>query len=231
VRKLVSWAAALIVPAMMLTGPLGGADNNKDKDKDKDSDKPAEKYTKVTTLAGKIMAVYEDKRKIRIQVSVPKVNPQGILNIQNAQLAMARANSLLALLQAKQQMLQAQRSLYTSTNVEIEVQAIDEVVVRTATPREAFDEKGKIKKFTKAELKELRGNNPKLPGYTAVFGDLTADQFIQLSVVRKKGEAAPKPASKPKKKGKDGDLEADALGDDAPLVNMIMILAEPPPSK
>jgi hypothetical protein len=222
--------AVLLVPAMMLTSPLVGAD--KDKDKDKDSDKPpAEKYIKVTTVTGKVMAVYEDKRKVRIQISVPKLNPQGIMSLQRAQLALVTARTLPAMIQARQQVMQAQNSLYTQSHVEVEVQAIDDVVVRTAHPREAFDEKGKVKKFTKAELKELKGD-PKQPGYKAEFGDLSADQIIQVVVVRKKSEPAPKPAAKPKKKkGKDDDIEAADLKDDSPIVNHIMILADPPPSR
>ncbi len=229
-RKFVSWMAALLVPAMMLTSPLAGADKNKDKDKDKDSDKPAEKYIKLGTAAGKVMAVYEDKRKIRVQIAVPKLNPQGIIAIKQAQIAMATANTLVGIIQARQQMANAQRSLYTNTNVEVEIEAIDDVVVRAARPREAFDEKGKPKKFTRAELKELKGD-PKMPDFKAEFGDLTADQIIQFTIVRKKGEPAPKPAPKPKKKGKDDDIDPAALKDDTPLVNTIMIVAEPPPAK
>jgi hypothetical protein len=128
-------------------------------------------------------------------------------------------------------MAQAQRNMYTNSHVEVEVQAIDDVVVRRVRPADTFDEKGKIKKLTRAELKEQKGD-PKQPGYKAEFGDLSADQYITLTVVRKKGEPASKPARPAKKKkGKDDDLDADALRDDTPLVNTIMILAEPPPAK
>ena len=60
-RQVVSWVAALVVPVMLLAGPLVGAD--KKKDADKDDDKPAEKLIKVGAVAGKVMAVYEDKRR------------------------------------------------------------------------------------------------------------------------------------------------------------------------
>jgi hypothetical protein len=223
--------AVLLVPAMMLTSPLAGADKNKDKDKDKDLDKPTEKYIKVGTLSGKVMAVYEDKKKVRVQIAYQKLNPQGLVSVQQAQLAMAMARTLQAVVQARMQMANAQRNLYTTAHVEVEVQAIDDVVVRTVRPREAFDEKGKIKKFTKAELKELRGPDPKLPYFKAEFGDLTADQVIEVQVVRKKGEPKPKPAPRPKKKGKDDDIDPETLRDDAPLVNMIIIRADPLPSK
>src|SRR5215470_4755 len=59
---------------------------------------------------------------------------------------------------------------------DVELQAIDDVVVRTARPREQVDDKGKVKRLTRAELKELKGPDPKLPGYKAEFGDLQTEQ-------------------------------------------------------
>ena len=117
-----------------------------------------------------------------------------------------------------------------------EGQAIEDVVVRAALPREEFDDKGKIKKLTKAELKEQKGPDPKMPGYNAEFSDLSTEQFVVLTIVRKKG--APKPKAKAKlvlpKRGKakdemDGEV-ADLLEDTTPQVSMV-IFAQPPMPK
>jgi hypothetical protein len=229
----------LLVPVMLLTGPLLGADKkDADKDKDKDADKPAkasDQWVKAGVVSGKVMAVYEDKRKLRIQVVIPymKLNPGALNSMQQAQLSMARATTIQARLQAQMQMQQAQATLYTVDKVtkEVEVQALDEVVVRTARPREQFDEKGRVKKFTKAEMKELKGPDPKVPGYKAEFGDVTADQVLQCTIVRKKGAPAPKAPKVKVKKGKDAEDLGDALADDTPTVSMIMIVAEPPSAK
>jgi hypothetical protein len=222
---MVSFVAALALPVMLLSSPLVGAEKKADKE-----DKGGDKWIKSGTMTGKIMTIYEDKRKLRLQISYVnmKPNPSAMAALQQAQIQMAQARTIQARLQAQQTMMQQQRNLYTmeKKTKDLEFQAIDDVVVRTARPREAFDEKGKIKKFTKAELKELKGNNPKLPGYKAEFGDLTADQIVQVTVVRKKGEPAPK-----RKKGKKGDdLDAE-LVDDTPHVSLILIQADPPPGK
>jgi hypothetical protein len=226
VRRMVSWLAALALPTILLSGSFA-ADKKADKE-----EKPGDGWVKSGTMVGKIMTVYEDKRKLRLQINyqIAKLNPSALAGIQQAQMQMARATTVAARIQAQQQMMQQQRNLYTyeKKSKELEFQAIEDVVVRTAKPREAFDEKGKIKKFTKAELKELKGD-PKLPGYKAEFGDLTADQIVKLTIVRKKGEPAPK--ARPKKKGKDDDgLDAELI-DDTPHVGMILILADPPPAK
>jgi len=230
VRRMVSWVVALVVPAMFLAGPLVGADKKADKDKEAEK---GDKWIKSGVMSGKIMTVYEDKRKLRLQISyqVPKFNPGAMAAMQQAQLQMAQARTYAARILAQQQMMAQQGKIYTyeKKTKELEFQAIEDVVVRTSKPREAFDEKGKIKKFTKAELKELKGPDRKVPGYKAEFGDLTADQIVQVTVVRKKGEPAPKRKAKAKK-GKEDDLDADLI-DDTPNVGLIMILADPPPSK
>ncbi|HEV2950401.1 MAG TPA: hypothetical protein VGX70_23680, partial [Gemmataceae bacterium] len=52
-------------------------------------------------------------------------------------------------------------------------------------PPVAYDDKGNKKKYTAKELKELRGDS-KLEGYTAGFEDLKTNQYVKVSLVRKK---------------------------------------------
>ena len=112
---------------------------------------------------------------------------------------------------------------------DIEIQAADDVVVRMANPKADFDDKGRIKKYTKKEKAELRGTDKKLPGYKADFGDLTTDQLILVTLVRKKG--SPGVAKMPKRKGKDKDdaAAADLLDENAPKASLILIVREPAP--
>jgi len=228
--RTVAWLAALCVPALLLVGP---AFAQKDKDKDIEKDKPATQWVKVTTVTGKVMAVYEDKRKLRVQIAVPKLDVGQVQALANAKQAMATARDVNAVRQASMQMQQAQARLYTTENKDVEVQAIDDVVVRLSRPKPDFDDKGRVKKLTKEELKEAKGDS-KLPGYKAEFGDVQTEQIVQITVVRKKGAAAahkPK-ATTPKKvkgKGKDADTDFDALAEETtPQVSMIMVLAQPP---
>jgi hypothetical protein len=226
----VGWLAALCLPVLWMVGPvLAFAD--KEKDKDKDSEK--EKWVTVTKIPAKVTAVYEDKRKLRVQVQVPKLDQGQVQALANARAALAQARDLNAVRSAQQQMAQAQAKLYTTEWKDLDVQAIDDVVVRSLNPRQEFDEKGRRKKLTKQELKEAKGEGElaKLPGYKAEFGDVQTEQIVQLTVVRKKG--APPPKQKPKVpavkgKGKDMDADLDALAEDTtPQVSLIMIVATP----
>jgi len=224
------WLAALCLPVLWLVGPvLAFAD--KEKEKDKDAEK--EKWVTVTKIQAKVSAVYEDKRKLRIQITVPKLDLNQVQALANARAAMAQARDVNALRQAQQQMAQAQARLYTTENKDLDVQAIDDVVVRSLHPRQEFDDKGRLKKLTKEELKEAKGEGElaKLPGYKAEFSDVQTEQIVQLTVVRKKNSPAPKAKPKPvgiKGKGKDMDADLDALAEDStPQVSFIMIVATP----
>ncbi len=247
-RRTLSLAAVLIVPLMLCTGDLANAQKSKDKMKDKDDDIPknTEKTVKAGSLVGRVVGIEEDKRKIRLSVSYPvtTIDQGQVQAVANAQNQMARAQYDLRvardvnaanqarqqMAQAQQQMAQAQARLYKTemkTKDDIYVKAGDDVAVRTARPKEDFDDKGKIKKYTKAELKELKGDG-KLPGYKAEFGDLAVDQYVQITLVRKKGAPAPKPV--PKKGKKDADAIGDAIGDDGQMASVILIVRQPAPS-
>jgi hypothetical protein len=73
----------------------------------------------------------------------------------------------------------------------VKVMTIDEVKVRTKNPPIQYDDKGNKKKYTAKELKDLKGDS-KLPGYTAEFGDLKTNQYVQITLVRKKSDKAAK---------------------------------------
>jgi hypothetical protein len=255
-RRMIALTAVLVLPLLFCAGPSAQAQKTKkgaDADKDKDGDtKNSEKLIKSGVIVGRVMNVYEDKKRLRIEVSIPVTtpNPGAAGQVASAQQAMAQAQYAVrtattpqAALQARQQMaqaqyqmMQAQANLYQTKMVkqEVEVQATDDLVVRMAQPKQDFDEKGRIKKYTKAELKELKGDS-KLPGYKAEFTDVQNEQIIRVTTVRKKGEttAAPKPAPVvKKKKGKDEDEKpADGLMDKMMQASLIEILREPPMPK
>src|SRR5262245_4813717 len=147
--RTVGWMAALSLPALILIGPAL-AQKDKDKDKDKDPEK-ATQWVTVGKVNAKVMAAYEDKRKLRVQVSVPKLDAGQVQALNNAKAAYAQAQAnrdLNGMRSASQQMAQAQARLYTTENKDLDVQATDDVIVRNAKPREEFDDKGRIKKLT-----------------------------------------------------------------------------------
>ena len=103
----------------------------------------------------------------------------------------------------------------------IELNTTEEVKVRRLTPPDQFDEKGRVKRYTAKELKELKGKD-KEPGFPAEFADLVSEQYITVTLVRKKD--APR-VSKPRVRGKDSDV--DLLSDNLPQASMILIVREP----
>jgi len=88
---------------------------------------------------------------------------------------------------------------------DVKVMTADDVKVRTKNPPVAYDDKGNKKKYTAKELKELKGNDPKLPGYSAEFNDLKQNQVVEVSLVRKKSDRNAK----------------------QPLASVILIVAQP----
>ena len=67
---------------------------------------------------------------------------------------------------------------------QVKLSVVDGVKVRTRLLPMAFDEKGAPRKLTTEEVKELRGNDPKLPGYAADYSDLKGGQAVLIYLGR-----------------------------------------------
>jgi len=94
---------------------------------------------------------------------------------------------------------------------EFDLTSRDKVIVRLLELPAEYDDKGNLKKYSAAELKELKGKNPDLPGYTADFSKLQVGQTVRVTL------AKPKPAK-----------DKEATDDKKPQVSMIVIVAEAP---
>jgi hypothetical protein len=68
----------------------------------------------------------------------------------------------------------------------VEAEAIDTVIVRRKDLPLEYDDKGNVKEYTEKEKKELRGPDPKLPGYTAKWEDVQSGQKVKLYLKTKK---------------------------------------------
>jgi hypothetical protein len=110
-----------------------------------------------------------------------------------------------------------------TTTQDVDFQATEDVKVRTLAPPEQFDEKGKPKKYTKEELKELKGKDRLLPGFESSPEKLEAGQTVKVTLAaRKKAKAA----AKEKDADKDVDKAADAETEKKFQVKLIVIHAE-----
>jgi hypothetical protein len=158
-------------------------------------------------LAGKLLSVPDSDRMFTVAVTYPQVVPNPnqdfrgaaglrwqynhILQLQQ-QLAQRRtrnpAGTLAQLqravaqfqLQLTRAQLNAVRVVHVTQNVDF--QAAEEVKVRTLQPAAAFDDKGNIKKYTPAELRQLKGKDPGLPGFESAAEDLKAGQTVQVAL-------------------------------------------------
>jgi hypothetical protein len=230
-------ATALMV-LIFFALPAPADDEKKDakpdpmKEIDKKEAEKTEKRTKNGVLRGRILSVDESKNVIDLElhIPVPRIN-EGAANA----LAQAQVNLQAAMIKRDAQgVANAQRSiaaesmkLYKLEDVKrkIQVSPVEDVKVRLANPPPQFDEKGKPKKYTKKELDEMKGPDPKLPGYQADFGDLKADQYVEVTLVKKKD--APKGTGTTKPSGKkDKEGENDPLAHLTPEVSMIIILGD-----
>jgi hypothetical protein len=240
------WAALAL--ALGLALPLQAADEKKDpKKKDADpADKPkAEKIASSGNFVGTLTNVSANSQKdftVQIKFKYLAVNPQAQANLLRQQQNLLQQQQRIMLIrnpvQRQQEMLkllaQAQQSpqdLYQVKEYkkDVKLRAAEDMKVRTLEPPVDYDDKGHVKKYTKKELKELKGPG-NLPGYTADFDSLRANQVVRVYLAKKKD--APKKAVKKKGKAKDKDKEDDEdKEDDKPEVVMVVVLRDPPAEK
>jgi hypothetical protein len=216
--------------------------------KDDDPETKGEKKEKLVwgaTFMGKLKEMDANSQKnftVEVQISMP--NPDGIAAMQRAQVGwqqrqfqiqrnpnfVQRAQQLAQLQRDIQtQLPQLQRNTYRQQPKDVPLRAGDKIRVRNLMPPLEYDDKGNIKKYTKQELKELKGTE-NLPGYNAEYDALRAGQYVTVYLA--KGQANPAKGAKGAKGGeKVGGLKLDddaALGaSERPEVVMIVIMAEP----
>ncbi len=183
-------------------------------DKKKDIDKKHNGLVPAGRLTGRVVSVEESKRALRVNIGQRTINPVAAAALATAQKAMRSARTKQDRIAAIGQLQAAAKDLYVN---DVELTATDDVVVRVAQPPANFDEKGKIKKYTKKELRELKGD-PKLPGYQGEFSNLRQNQIVQISLVKRKEAAMAARA-----RDADNSLAADNL----PMMAMIIVIAEP----
>jgi hypothetical protein len=68
---------------------------------------------------------------------------------------------------------------------DFEFEVDDDVAIRRQQPLPTFDDKGQPRKYTTAELKELKGPDASAPGYPADFTDLQPGRTVTLYLVQR----------------------------------------------
>lgn len=192
------------------------------KDLETDKDAAEKKELRKAKLTAEVMAVVEEKKSLRLKLTIPylKINQGQLQNYYNAQTNLMRATNAQGVYSAQNSMAQAAAQIYQLDKVykEVEWMASDEFKVRMRYPPPQFDEKGRPKRYTQKELRELRGND-KLPFYPAEFSDIKAGQIVEVTLLQNKTGRGPV------KRGK--DVEGEAALDNLPKMSLIIILFDP----
>jgi hypothetical protein len=192
--------------------------------KDLETDKGAaeKKLLRQPHVTAEVRAVIGNKKSLRLKLTIPyvKINERQVQNYYNAQMSLMQARNAQGVVNAQNRMAQAAAQFYLLDKIykEVEWTATDELKVRVANPPPQFDDRGRLKRYTKKELQELKGND-KLPGFPAEFSDIKAGQIVQVTLLQNKN------GSRLVKRSKDAEGESSA--DNLPRISMIIILADP----
>ena len=200
--------SAVLLAAFLLPLPVFAADKNKNaQPRDAANPNDYQALADVHTAVGKLLSVggTDKTLSIRVEYQVLQANPNGIRrnnsnlhhlfmeqqNVLRTRNPFVRAARLQKLeVQSLRTQLQAGNNAYKVVNnhKEFDLAATAEVSVRYLEPPQAYDDKGNLKKYTAAELKEMKGKNPDLPGYQADFDKLQPGQTVRVHAGQAEGE-------------------------------------------
>jgi TolA-binding protein len=163
----------------------------------------------VTTgiLLGQLTAVDQDARTFTLKVTQrnPVVNQSAVNDRQHLLQQLSDTSKIKDPTQRqnkindlRNQLAKNEQSLIKieEKSQDIQMQAHDEMKVRTLIPPPVFDDKGNPRKYTPEELADLKDSTT-LPGYRAAFGDVQTKQYIQVAIGQKKTDSPSKPPSPP----------------------------------
>ena len=219
----IRWFGLPLVAAMLVSVTFAQEDDtpkkkdtsSKSASKDKDKKGYSEKSAKAgEPFVAKLSKVEGAQRYLNVQrtLKIPQENTGAAQNLVNLQRQLIGNKDINSIINIRNEMAknQAQLVTYRDEHKNMELQATDEMKVRTKLLPVEYDDKGKVRKLTDKEKKELKGPDPKLPGYTADFDSLKPEQMVEVYLEKSK--------SKTKK-------EKDSTSD-KPRVVMIVILSE-----
>jgi hypothetical protein len=227
------WFLVMLVLPATAQNTKKKPDADVDKDQAKAVSDSKKKLVAAGKVAGKLTQVEGSQKYLTVQVTTKLAAPnasaqQQMLNLQRqiaeAQLDRNPANRARRLADLQVQMARQQANMvqYKDHHYNVELQAADNMKVRTLSLPVEYDDKGKPRKYTAKELSDLKGSDPKLLGYTAEFDNLRVGQEVEVTVLRPKTTTT----AKPKPKDKDRDLVAE---EDRLQATLIVILRDPPP--
>jgi hypothetical protein len=220
-------------------------DAKKDKDAPKPDPAPAEPKEKKAAqdklfasrraIECKLVQVEGAQRYLTVQITLKYAVPNAgaannLANLQRQMLDAARITNPIdrqrRFTEISIEIEKNKRNLYDlkQENQRVELQAADDMKVRTLLLPVEYDDTGKVRKLSDKELRDLRGPDQKLPGYAADFDSLKPEQVVDIYVAPPKGNPA---KAKPKAKPKETDRDVPAE-EAKPRLLMVVIKREAP---
>jgi hypothetical protein len=223
------WAALIL--------PVGGAQNTKKKADYQATQADYDALVQAQVAAGKVSALASTDKTFTLQLEYQylvstgkrgsKVNSQVTSLLRQQEQIMAVRDPVKRLQRLEKLIRKAQQLKARGGRLpfkvkqgrkDFDLRAIEDVKVRVMQPPVEYDDQGNVKKYTAKELKELKGKDRTLPGYTANWDQVADSQTVTVYL---------KPRTKKPAKDKDKDKDTNEVEDDyRPLVKVVVILAE-----
>ncbi|HLJ95366.1 MAG TPA: hypothetical protein VKU02_19475 [Gemmataceae bacterium] len=223
-RRSPPWLGSIVLCVILLPALAADDDTDSKPKPDTKEQKQIEKLVKSgKAFIGKLVKMDADKRIATVEVSykTTKQDPHILQNLANLQFRMAEAQRNRNPIERQRQIAQIQldiekntRNLYKDASQKIEFDMPDDMKVRTMLLPVELDDKGKPRRLTEKEKRELKGPDPALPGYTGDFDSLQPDQTVEVYLAKQASKSKPK------------DKDAATADNTRPRIAMLVILAE-----
>jgi hypothetical protein len=194
-RRAISW---LGLGALLLFVAGSPADDKKPAPANKETPKKVAKGKPIKTdsFTGKLIRVEGAQRSLAVRVTakIPQENTGAAQNLANLRLQLLSARDPGTMRNITAEIARNQANLLSlkDQSKDVELEIADDLKVRTMLEPIEYDDKGKPRRLTPKEKAELRGPDPKLPGYQADFDSLKADQTVTVYVPQKKASGKSK---------------------------------------
>jgi hypothetical protein len=194
--------------------------------------KQVDKLTKSgKSFIGKLVKIDADKRILTVEGKVPKQDPQTAQHLANLQRQLIDAqrhrNPLDRVTQSNRIQLEIEKAtanLYKDQKIELD--APEEMKVRTMLLPVEFDDKGKPRRLTEKEKRELKGPDSSLPGYTADFDSLKPDETVEVYLAKPLSKSKTTANRRAQDVAEEKDKDADNAESTRLKIAMIVIRAE-----
>lgn len=223
-RRNLPWLRSMMLFVLLLPALWAADDPDATAKPDAKDKKQVEKLIKSGKgFIGKLIKVDGDHHSLTVEVTykTTKQDPQVVQNLANLQLQLVEAqrstnpvDRLRRMGQIRVDIERNERNLYKDATQQIELDAPENMKVRTMVLPVELDDKGKPRKLTEKEKRELKGPDPTLPGYLGDMDSLKLDQTVQVYLAKQP----------PKSKAKEKD--ADNTESTRPKIAMLVILTE-----